>query len=333
MAGDAANSTEGFAAPPSGVSGLLWESSYAPEPVRRTAAIAPCHAGGLLAGTRLRTAAGEVLVQALRVGDAVLTYTGLRRQVKWIGQRAYNLATLAGNPHLRPVLFHAGSLGPGLPRVDLRLAPMHMLLVDDDAGAAALVPAAALVNGVSILREPVSRPVAYLHVELNSHDILLAEGAAVETFADAGNRAMFHNAGEFAALYPRHVGGDMRAAVRRLEEGYALEHIRRRFAALAGADFSPPAISRVRFDLERRRGVLEGWAIDEAAPDVPVELDILLDGQRYARLAVNRYRPDLDHAGLAGGRCGFTCALPTRGGHIAIRRLPISPELATPVAA
>ena len=50
--------------------------------------------------------------------------------------------------------------------------------------------------------------------------------------------------------------------------------------------------------------------------------NILLDGQRYARLPANRYRPDLDHAGLAGGRCGFTCPLPARGGHIAIRHVP-----------
>jgi hypothetical protein len=77
----------------------------------------------------------------------------------------------------------------------------------------------------------------------------------------------------------------------------------------------------VRFTLERRIGCLEGWALNTSAPDVPVELEILLNGQISTRLPANRYRPDLDHAGLAGGRCGFSFPLPAGAGRVAIRQV------------
>jgi hypothetical protein len=39
-------------------------------------------------------------------------------------------------------------------------------------------------------------------IEFDRHDILFAEGMPAESFVDCDNRGMFHNAGEFAALYP-----------------------------------------------------------------------------------------------------------------------------------
>lgn len=305
---------------------LLWESSYAGTTSAGPVLAEPTHTGCFLAGTRILTPSGEGLVQTLRVGDAVVTRAALRRQIKWIGRRSYSAATMTANPHLRPVLLRAGSLGAdrngaALPHRDLLLAPMHAVVIEDEEAGAVLVPAAALVNGVSILRATAGQAVAYVHLELNSHDVILAEGAAAETFADCGNRAMFQNAAEFAALYPRRGAAEWGFCMPRLEEGHALERIRRRLAALAGVQFTPPHPPRVRFELERRRGVLEGWAVDDAAPDIAVELDVLLNGQRFARMPANRYRPDLDHAGLASGRCGFTCPLPARGGHIAIRQV------------
>lgn len=306
--------------------GLLWESSYAGAASTGAVEAEPTHTGCYLAGTQILTPSGEGLVQALRIGDSVVTQTGMRRQVKWIGRRSYAAATMAAHRHLRPVILRAGCLGVSpqgglLPSRDLYVAPMHAIMIEDAGAGSVLVPAVSLINGVSIQRAPAGEAVSYVHLELNSHDIVLAEGVPAETFIDCGNRAMFQNAAEFAALYPRNLASDWRSCMQRLEEGHALDRIRARIAARAGVVFAPPMVSEVRFELERRRAVLEGWAVDMAAPDVAVELDILLDGQRYARLPANRYRPDLDHAGLAGGRCGFTCPLPARGGHIAIRHV------------
>ena len=293
---------------------LLWESSYAA--ASSIAETVPPHAGGFVVGTRVINGSGSTLVQALRVGDTVTTAAGLRRQVRWIGRRAYHAATMDAHPHLRPVLLRAGSLGPGLPETDLRLAPTHLVRLEDPALGPVLIPAASLVNGRTILRPAAPDPLVYLHVELNTHDLLLAEGVAAETYIDQNNRAMFHNAAEFDALYPRRPALDTRPCVKRIDEGDAIERIRTRLAPLAAAPPAGPA--RITFVLERWRGGLQGYALDETC-DTPVQLDILLDGHLHAKLPANHYRPDLDHANLNGGRCGFTCPLPARAGHIAIR--------------
>ena len=65
-----------------------------------------------------------------------------------------------------------------------------------------LVPVEHLVNGVSIVQCEAVERVAYSHVELDSHDVIVAEGAAAETFVVCDSRRMFHNAVEFAVLYP-----------------------------------------------------------------------------------------------------------------------------------
>ncbi len=49
------------------------------------------------------------------------------------------------------------------------------------------------------------------HIELDSHDVIFAEGAAAETFLDVGSRAVFHNCAEFDALYPEAAPADCAA--------------------------------------------------------------------------------------------------------------------------
>jgi hypothetical protein len=55
------------------------------------------------------------------------------------------------------------------------------------------VPARHLVNGTSVVQEKMDE-FTYYHVELPAHDVLLAEGAAAESWLDTGNRDMFENA-------------------------------------------------------------------------------------------------------------------------------------------
>jgi hypothetical protein len=70
----------------------------------------------------------------------------------------------------------------------------------------------------------------------------------------------------------------------------------------------------LRFNLERRvGGVVEGWAFDAASPGEPVELVLRAGDKVVARGVANRYRIDLDRAGLAGGRCGFRIGVPEGG--------------------
>jgi hypothetical protein len=141
-------------------------------------------------GTRIEGAFGPVPVEALRVGDTVRTARGRLAPVKWIGFRR---TALAKHPHpldVMPVRVRAGAFGDNRPVRDLVLSPDHAVFLDGH-----LVPVRYLVNGVSIVQER-REAVTYWHVELDRHDLILAEGLACESYLDTGNRHAFE--GEMA---------------------------------------------------------------------------------------------------------------------------------------
>ncbi|TFZ58838.1 peptidase metallopeptidase [Methylorubrum sp. Q1] len=163
-------------------------------------------------GTRLRVfqAGGvvEVAVEALRVGDVAVTATGGRRKIRWIGQRTVVPATCTVPSQQWPVRVRAGAFGSDpcgrlLPVRDLRLSQGHPVLVaaDEDNRGGVLVPIMCLINGTSIMREPASM-VTYWHVELDAHDILLAENLPAESYIDGGDRAFFVKASDDALHNP-----------------------------------------------------------------------------------------------------------------------------------
>lgn len=181
------------------------------------------------AGTLILTDRGEVAVEALAIGDRVVTAGGAVRPIRWLGQRSYAGRFLAGRQALLPVRLRAGCLGSGLPRRDLRVSPDHAMLLDG-----LLAPARCLVNGTTIVRDGDVAQVEYFHVELDSHDAILAEGAASETFLDDDSRGVFHNAAEHAALYPD-AGTPGGFCAPRVESGFGLEAVRRRLGGIAAA--------------------------------------------------------------------------------------------------
>ena len=99
-----------------------------------------------------------------------------------------------------PVCISAHAFGEGRPARDLFLSPGHPVLVDADEDNAGghLVPIMCLINGTTIERVAVDE-VTYWHVELDEHDILLAEGLPCESYIDLGSRPWF--AGADGALY------------------------------------------------------------------------------------------------------------------------------------
>jgi hypothetical protein len=54
----------------------------------------------------------------------------------------------------------------------------------------ALIPVRYLVNGATIVQERVAQ-ITYWHLELDAHDVVLAEGMPCESFLDTGNRGAF----------------------------------------------------------------------------------------------------------------------------------------------
>lgn len=172
---------------------------------------APC----FCAGTRILTARGEVPVEALVIGDEVVTVREggpVSRKITWIGHRTVETDRHASPKDVWPVGVAAGAFGAGLPVRDLWLSPGHAVLAGQ-----VLTPICNLQNGATIRQERRAR-VQYWHVELEAHDLLLAEGLPVESYLDDGNRAAFNNGGAFLQLHPDFKAKDWSEACLPLKE-------------------------------------------------------------------------------------------------------------------
>jgi hypothetical protein len=128
-----------------------------------------------------------VVVEDLRIGETIVTASGDVRPVKWLGYQRVEQAVSA-DPSSWPVRVRAGAFADQMPSSDLWLSPEHAVFVDD-----VLIPIRCLVNGHSI--EHVRREnFTYWHVELDEHDVMIAEGMPVETLlCDAFSIFTFDN--------------------------------------------------------------------------------------------------------------------------------------------
>jgi hypothetical protein len=99
---------------------------------------------------------------------------------------------------IAPIRIARGALEHEVPSRDLYVSGAHCLYIND-----VLVPAAHVVNGTSIqwCRPDEFLTLEYYHIELASHDVVLANGAPAETFAGGASRRNFDNFQEYVDLY------------------------------------------------------------------------------------------------------------------------------------
>jgi len=154
---------------------------------------APCYRSG----TRILTARGEVPVEELLSGDLVPTVLGQTLvPIIWVGHRTVDCARHAKPKQVWPVRVAAGAFGPGQPGKELFLSPDHAVYVN-----AVLIPIRHLINGGSITQVQVDQ-VAYYHIELAEHDVVLAEGLPAESFLELRDGSNYANRPGPERLYP-----------------------------------------------------------------------------------------------------------------------------------
>jgi hypothetical protein len=265
----------------------------------------PCYCRG----TRIRTAKGEVAVESLRIGDLVVTADGAVLPIKWIGRRDYRDWLAVGNAEVQPILFKAGSIADDVPTRDLYVSPEHAMFLNG-----MLVPALHLVNGGSVVKVERMEEIEYFHLEFDRHVVIFAEGAAAESFVDDDSRMLFHNADEYRRLYPDEPRGRFTEfCAPRVEADAALDVLHRTLATRAArllpngtaAQSSP----RLGYLDRATRSTIEGWAF-AGAGEGPVRLAILVNGAVVGQTVADRYRADLEAAGIGNGRHAFRFALP-----------------------
>jgi hypothetical protein len=170
-----------------------------------------------LAGTRIRTTRGDMPVEQLKIGDTLPSLHAGPQRIKWIGQRSYAGRFIADNKSALPVCITAHAIAEGIPARDLWVSPGHAICI-----GGALVHASKLINGISIYQAVSVESVTYYHIELGNHEVIFAENCPVESFMGEVFRAQFHNAAEYAQLYPG-VQAPMTSCLPRVE-GAAARH-------------------------------------------------------------------------------------------------------------
>ncbi|MDP4026266.1 Hint domain-containing protein [Methylobacterium sp. NEAU 140] len=255
---------------------------------------APANNPCFCTGTRILTDRGARPVEDLAVGDTVVTVTGDLRPVLWIGSRHYPGESAPKDN--RPVRIKADAIEPGVPSRDLLVSPDHALFLDG-----LFVAAGHLVNGTSITRGEAVADLTYWHVELDTHDILLAENTPAESFLAApGVRR------QFDGRHRPDADADPIPCAERIEQGPELDALCDRLIVRAGLSTEPTRFGAVQAWLDKCDGTrVAGWARDAAHPDAPVCLDIVVDGITVAMTLAEQYRADIAVAGIGDGCHGF----------------------------
>ncbi len=142
-----------------------------------------------LRGTNIHTAVGERKVEELAIGDLLPTMFGGLRPIQWIGHFPIKKSdpSKPWPKDARPVRIARSALAPNVPQADLYVTQAHGVFIDD-----VLVSAGYLVNETTITLCEASElnELEFFHIKLESHDVIYAEGAPVETLLNVDERAV-----------------------------------------------------------------------------------------------------------------------------------------------
>lgn len=158
----------------------------------------PC----FVAGTLIRTRAGLRPVEEIEAGDEVWTRDNGFRPVRWVGQ-----ARVRAHGAMAPVVFAPGTIGNDR---ELRVSPQHRMLLTGWPAQLYCGEEEILVAAIHLLRGDAIRQVGggmvtYVHLLLDAHEILEADGAWSESLylGDATrNRLPSDALAEIATLFP-----------------------------------------------------------------------------------------------------------------------------------
>lgn len=158
----------------------------------------PC----FVAGTHVLTPQGEVAVENLRAGDAVMTKDAGPQPLRWIGQRS-----IAAQGAFAPIRIAENALGD---HRALMVSPLHRVLIRDSLAeilfgeGEVLVAARDLVNDTTIRRVE-GGMVTYVHILFDQHQVVYSEGLETESFLPGPQIARSFEAevvAEITALFP-----------------------------------------------------------------------------------------------------------------------------------
>lgn len=156
-----------------------------------------------VAGARIATDRGLVVVQSLEPGDRVLTLDNGYQTLRWLGLRS-----LASQGEFAAVSIPAGTFGH---HGALRVSPQHRLLISGWQAELycgeeeVLVKASHLVRAGLLRQDHSGAPVTYCHLLFDRHEIINAEGLWSESYLPGPATLASHDdatQAELFALFP-----------------------------------------------------------------------------------------------------------------------------------
>jgi hypothetical protein len=111
------------------------------------------------------------------------------RPIQWIGRYPFKKSD-PSKPWVKevlPVRIVRSALAPNVPQADLYVTKPHALLVDG-----VLVPAGNLINDrtITLYEAREHDKLEFFHIKFESHDVIYAEGAPVETLLNVDENAV-----------------------------------------------------------------------------------------------------------------------------------------------
>src|SRR5579871_1288186 len=101
----------------------------------------------------------EAVVERLREGDVVLTVSGGRQTITWIGYRRVDCRRHPAKDRIWPIRVAPHAFGEGRPKRPLLLSPDHSVFVEN-----VLIPIKFLLNGTTVVQIEVET-IVYYHIE------------------------------------------------------------------------------------------------------------------------------------------------------------------------
>lgn len=143
--------------------------------------VVPC----LTPGTLILTPEGYVSIEDLEEGDLIITRDHGPRPVLKLLFR--NVSAFEMKERLKPICLRKGALGADLPFADLIVSPQHRFAISDWRAQLlfgedeVLVSAKSLCNDLSVRCLTDVEEVTYIHIVLDGHQIITANGVETET--------------------------------------------------------------------------------------------------------------------------------------------------------
>ena len=138
-------------------------------------------------GTDILTPDGYRKIETLRIGDLIINEMGAAKPIRWISYTTASIMEMFRDPNRRPVRIPANAIEPGVPSSDLFVSAQHRVVLEDASAELlfgqnkVLAIAKHLVGSIAEWAMPAST-VEYYHLLLDSHDIVIANNLASESF-------------------------------------------------------------------------------------------------------------------------------------------------------